>query len=869
VPRQLLTPEQNHRWAEVEGTVDFAYEQDGALYLELNSDYGPMNVEIADETDGSSLLLLGSRVKVQGFCQSGLISDGQSIAANLYTPGMKQVELLKIPVAQWSRYPLESIGVATAKITSLSGEIIIHVRGTATVGTSGHSLKLADTTGRVELETSQPLPAHFTGEVEAIGRLIRSETNVVVRGGIYRQVTGQPEENSPALPLLTTVLQVKQLTRERAQQGYPVKIRGVVTLVRGGGSGFIIQDDTAAIDVWWPVHSNTSRPRVGDYWEIEGKTFAEFAPNITATRTERLGTGAMPAPLHPTLDQLLNGSLDTRYVELQGFVTEINPGENAITLFTHGGKIRVTLPLETFSMDTLKHYQNALVRIRGCVVPVRNEASRQVQVGVIRLSNPSLTVDEPPPENPFELERKRVPELLLFDVQAGSLQRVKVAGQVLHQRGSEFFLLDETNAMRILAKNVSHDFQVGDWVEAVGFPELSGSLPVLHEAVLRRLMVASLPEPLRLSADSPFNKKYDGRLVSLAARLIDTGGNWQEKTLRLQAGNREFVARLDNAADALPDLRPGSLLKLTGVYADLGGGTATGQGVTSFELLLNSHADITVLERPPWWTLRRALMVAGSLLAVIFGGALWIFLLRQQVQEQVAQLAQEVRQREQAQQQNLLEKERARIAKDMHDQLGMSVTRVGLLGELTRQNAGDSNKTAAHAKKICETAFELGRTLDEIVWAVNPKNDSLVKFCDYIAVQAQELFQLTQTLCRVDLPPEMPDLLLSAEIRHNLFLVVKEALNNVVRHASAGEVWVRFKLETSFFQISIQDNGRGFVADSRSALRNGLSNMKKRLEEVGGDFAVSSQPGKGTEVKLTIDLNRIAQMSRAEFILPP
>ena len=122
--------------------------------------------------------------------------------------------------------------------------------------------------------------------------------------------------------LLTTALQVKQLTRDEAQRGYPVKIRGVITLVRNTGTGFIIQDDTAAIDVWWQQSSTeTSLPRVGDYWEVEGQTFAEFAPNIRSSHATRLGVGTMPEPLHPTWDQLINGSLDTLYVELQGFVT--------------------------------------------------------------------------------------------------------------------------------------------------------------------------------------------------------------------------------------------------------------------------------------------------------------------------------------------------------------------------------------------------------------------------------------------------------------------------------------------------------------------------------------------------------------------
>src|SRR5208283_1005668 len=117
------------------------------------------------------------------------------------------------------------------------------------------------------------------------------------------------------------------------------------------------------------------------------------------------------------------------------------------------------------------------------------------------------------------------------------------------------------------------------------------------------------------------------------------------------------------------------------------------------------------------------------------------------VEKRSAQLEMEMRLRERLQRQNELEKERSRIARDMHDQLGANVTQVGLLAELTKKHIDNPDKIIANTDRISRTAFELGQSLDEIVWAVNPKNDSLNKFCDYMAVQAQELFQLTDILC--------------------------------------------------------------------------------------------------------------------------
>jgi signal transduction histidine kinase len=257
-------------------------------------------------------------------------------------------------------------------------------------------------------------------------------------------------------------------------------------------------------------------------------------------------------------------------------------------------------------------------------------------------------------------------------------------------------------------------------------------------------------------------------------------------------------------------------------------------------------------------------MFAGSLVVVILAGIFWIVLLKQQVKGNAARLTVEVRRRERIQEQIMLDKERTRIARDMHDQLGTNVTQVGLLAELTRKDAGDREQTARHAGQISERAIELGRTLDEIVWAVNPKNDSLDTFCDYVAIHAQELFELTNVLCRVDLPPEMPAVALSAELRHNLFLATKEALNNIVRHAHAHEVWIRFQWVAASFEISIVDDGQGFVLTEEHSRRNGMRNMKKRLEDAAGHFAVTSRPGRGTQVTFTISLAPPAPESRPD-----
>ena len=860
-PRQILEPDQNNRWSVTEGIVNFVSERDGSLFLDLDSVYGSMRVEIVDGSDGSTLLLLGARVRVQGFCQSARVPDGQSLAATMVVPDVKQVQLLEPDLRQWSRYALKPIGTAFQQTFLPKDETIIHIQGEGRVDPATRNLILTDESGSIMVETAQPLPANLTGTVEAIGRLSRTETNVLLQCGIYRPLAGSTDGKTHKLPLLTTVQQVKQLTREEASRRYPVKVRGIVTLVRVNGSGVIIQDDASAIDVWWAPHSIDAVPKIGDYWEIEGETSVMFSPIIQSRRAVCLSPGFMPEPLHPAWDQLINGSLDTRYVEIQGIVTAMEA--DAVTLFTREGIVRVLLspaPAEPFN-----RYLNALVRIRGCLVPTRDE-HQQIRMGEFRLSNMSLNVDEPAPSDLFGVGLKHISDLLLFDAQAAAFQRVKIAGQILHQRNNEFYLMDGPNVIRVTSREPV-DLQVGDLVEAVGFPQLKGRTPILQEAVFRRTGKASLPAPRRIPGNLLFanGDDYDGRLVSVEARLIAVTSDLWENVLELQVGNREFLARIEKRGGTMTNPKLGSWVELTGIYSEQGLRSASGKTLGSFELLLDSPSALKVLKQPPWWTVQRALSFIGGMAFVIVATMVWIILLRRQVERRSVQLKKEMQLRERFQRQNELEKERGRIARDMHDQLGASVTQVGLLAELARKNVGDPEKIIANTDRISRTALELGQSLDEIVWAVNPKNDSLNKFCDYMAVHAQELFQLTNILCRVDLPPEMPYYPLCAEVRHNLFLAVKEALNNIVRHAHAREVWMRFMLEETRFQISITDDGAGFVPDQMPSLRNGLQNMKKRIEDVGGTFTITSQQNQGTKVTLTIGFDQMTEKTYGKF----
>src|SRR5882724_11114541 len=463
-----------------------------------------------------------------------------------------------------------------------------------------------------------------------------------------------PTEGLPPLPTLTNAEQIHRLTRDEAATGRRVLVRGVVTCTLPQFEAAVVQDGPTGIYIINVNAASGGQPQVGDLVQVEGTTDpGQFAPRVQAVRITRLGSGELPAPIHPYWDQMINGSLDTAFVEIEGIVTSVHT--NGVALRTHDGKINV----QAYDTDggtnqiALQPSEGALIRMRGCLFASWNGETHQVNISEVRMYNPTVTVVEPAPTDEFADALKSVPDLLLFDPRSSALRRVKISGQIMHQREGEFYAMDGTNGFRFLPRKVV-SYEVGDLVEVVGFPNLTGSSLVLEEAIARKVGVAPLRDARPLDATALFRPHNDAVRVKIEALLLNLSQD--RRTLELQAGLKRFVARLD---DTTPGATPpgrsrlkdmnfplGSRLELTGVYAGNGGSRPTGEDVASFELLLNSTADIQMLARPPFWTLQRTLILVGVLLGILALSLVWIRLLHHEVQQRTFQLRSEVQNRE-------------------------------------------------------------------------------------------------------------------------------------------------------------------------------------------------------------------------------
>jgi signal transduction histidine kinase len=246
-----------------------------------------------------------------------------------------------------------------------------------------------------------------------------------------------------------------------------------------------------------------------------------------------------------------------------------------------------------------------------------------------------------------------------------------------------------------------------------------------------------------------------------------------------------------------------------------------------------------------WWFIT----LAGMSLLVSVGGSVRI-VEKRKLQRRLKHLEQE----------RVLERERTRIAQDLHDEMGAKLCRISFLSEHARRGDLPPNELQDQIVSISDTSREVLHSLDEIVWAVNPRNDTLEHVASYIGQYALEYFQMTGVQCELDIPAQLPPHPISSQTRHHLFLAAHEALTNILKHSNAIHAKIAMVSRNIEFEINISDDGKGFNAasieleQSATATGNGLNNMQQRMAEIGGDCKIESKPGHGTNIRLIISL---------------
>lgn len=187
------------------------------------------------------------------------------------------------------------------------------------------------------------------------------------------------------------------------------------------------------------------------------------------------------------------------------------------------------------------------------------------------------------------------------------------------------------------------------------------------------------------------------------------------------------------------------------------------------------------------------------------------------------------------------QEERDRISADMHDELGSGMTAIRLMSEIVKSKMKD--QAFPELEKISNSANDLLGKMNSIIWTMKSSNDSLENLIAYLRANAVEYFDNTPILCKVQMPDIIPSAEMGGEIRRNIFLSVKESLNNILKHSQATEVRINISITDKKLIIKVADNGVGIDTEKLRRFGNGLSNMKRRMESINGDFKVETDMG--------------------------
>ena len=210
------------------------------------------------------------------------------------------------------------------------------------------------------------------------------------------------------------------------------------------------------------------------------------------------------------------------------------------------------------------------------------------------------------------------------------------------------------------------------------------------------------------------------------------------------------------------------------------------------------------------------------------------------------------RNRLQQQRLRLVEQERLRIARDLHDELGARITHISLMSSFASTNTSPAD-SSIKLREISTMARDLMASLSEVVWVVNPEKDRLESMIDYLCQIIRQLCQPANLKCYIDECTEKKDYAVSSQVRHHIVLAVKEAVNNAIKHSGATELHTAIRFQSPHLTITISDNGKGLPTDLQ-AKGNGIKNMRERLSLMNGRIDINSAPGKGTRIRFEINL---------------
>jgi len=710
--------------------------------------------------------------------------------------------------------------------------------------------------------------------------------------------------------VLTNASEVLRLSQEQAARALPIAITGVVTAAEPGWAGrFFVQDASAGVFV-----NNTDgvEPAPGDLVTVAGASMpGGYAPCIDKPHWKKIGTAPLPKAKVPTVEEFIAGGEDSQRVEMSGVVRFAFTNADRLGIQMVSGAYRFMAYSPIPRGINPQALIGARVRVRGTAGVAFNAPLRHFLTIVIYAPTVSdFVIEEPANAEPFETPLTPLNGIAQYRNGPSAGGRIHVRGVVTYQRpGQDLFIQDTNSGLQVKTWDGAR-FSPGDIVEAVGFPGVENFLPVLEDAVLRKVEGhKAVLTPTAVSVGELQMGLHHAQFITLKGKVLDrvmkgartyaNGLVIANSVLVLQTSNLVFTAEKEPAADdsSLASIPVGSTVAVSGICLLQ---SAEDGKAKSVQLLIPSAKSVTILARPGWLTPRHLLETLACAVVVIVIGSTWIVMvlkrnkalrelihereldrkelqkahdtLEWRVRERTRQLKVQITARKEADlQSKAVLSERTRLAKELHDTIEQTMTGVTLQLNAVSKLLQQSPETANHHLGLARNMVRSSRVdLRRSIWDLRSRELEQFDLATALLISGNQIAEGAQI--RIETETRGKARPLPETMEENILRIGQEAITNAVKHSGATRLVLELEFNADKVVLTIKDNGNGFAPENCLGPNEGhfgLLGMSERAKRLGGKISVNSTLGVGTTISVEIPVeDNSAAAPRAAEPLP-
>jgi signal transduction histidine kinase len=651
---------------------------------------------------------------------------------------------------------------------------------------------------------------------------------------------------------ITNVAAVRRLSVEQASRGLPVSVEAVVTFY-DKGYNFFVTDEHDGIFIFYPKELATLlQPKIGDRVRIEGVTVpGDFLPAIAARNIQLLASGQHIPYRKVNAEELLVPAMECQAVELEAIVkgtSTSNHFNHSLLTFdvqVQGWNFKAVFRRDVAARDAQRDLVEKKVRLRGVAASSFND-QRQLTGRLIWVDDiESITLLDDHIET---LAAPILPVDQILRVDSPPRQRIRIRGCVTHvDTGRGIYLRGEGGGMLVLTAQIP-PLEVGDHVEAEGYPVMSAFRPNLTAVRVTRLdLPPESPQPVPLVLSAARHSREHDELVTLDAEVAQADTTSSGLVLLCRAEGVNFQAILTSRDLPQEPILPEMKLRLTGICEVMSDHPqAISLNASGFKISVRTSNDITILQRPSWWTRTRMFNALGIVALTSLVVIAWAFTLNRTVNAQTLQI------REHASL-HATREERERIARDLHDTLEQELMGVTLVLDDTAAKLNGESKQVSEqldlARRLLRRAREESRSTIRDLRNVSIEMLGLSRSMEEMIRPLTEAAGLAFELRTLGHPYR-----LKGTQEHQIMLIAREAATNATRHSKCTRVDVALEYLEGLVKLVVSDDGIGFDTEQigPSGDHFGLRGIKERAEKCRGTLAVVSTPQAGTTLTVTM-----------------